>query len=69
MCAEKIQRFLMAFVLLVAFYFMSIGSVIGTVLQLFVILMIIVWAISDFCPSLWIFGKIFGHCEKKSNNE
>lgn len=66
MCAEKIQRFLMAFVLLVAFYFMSIGDIIGIILQFFVIGMIIIWAITDFCPSLWIFGKIFGHCEKKN---
>ena len=66
MCAEKIQRFLMAFVLLVAFYFMSIGSIVGIILQFFVIGMIIIWAITDFCPSLWIFGKIFGHCEKKN---
>lgn len=64
MCAERLQRFLMAIVLCVAFYFMSIGSVIGMVLQLFVIAMIIVWAATDFCPSLWIFGKIFGHCKK-----
>ena len=65
MCGEKLQRFLMALVLLVAFYFMSIGSVIGVVLQLFVIFMIVVWAITDFCPSIWIFNKLFGKCEKK----
>ncbi len=64
MCAERIQRFLMAIVLLVALYFMSIGSVIGIVLQLFVIAMVVVWAISDFCPSLWFFGKTMGHCDK-----
>ena len=65
MCGEKLQRFLMATVLLVAFYFMSIGSIIGVVLQLFVVFMIVVWAITDFCPSIWIFNKLFGKCEKK----
>lgn len=65
MCAERLQRFLMAIMLLVAFYFMSIGSIIGVVLQLFVVTMIIVWAATDFCPSLWFFGKIFGHCKKE----
>ncbi|MEW6551525.1 MAG: phosphoribosylaminoimidazole synthetase [Arcobacteraceae bacterium] len=65
MCGEKLQRFLMALVLLVAFYFMSIGSIIGVVLQLFVVFMIVVWAITDFCPSIWIFNKLFGKCEKK----
>ena len=65
MCGEKLQRFLMATVLLVAFYFMSIGSIIGVVLQLFVVFMIVVWAITDFCPSIWVFNKLFGKCEKK----
>ncbi len=65
MCGEKLQRFLMALVLLVAFYFMSIGSIIGVVLQLFVVFMIVVWAITDFCPSIWIFNKLFGKCENK----
>ncbi|MDY0321455.1 MAG: phosphoribosylaminoimidazole synthetase [Arcobacteraceae bacterium] len=65
MCGEKLQRFLMALVLLVAFYFMSIGSIIGVVLQLFVVFMIVVWAITDFCPSIWMFNKLFGKCEKK----
>jgi len=66
MCAEKLQRLLMATVLLVAFYFMSIGSIIGVVLQLFVITMIIVWAATDFCPSIWIFSKLFGNCKKEN---
>ena len=65
MCGEQLQRFLMATVLLVAVYFMSIGSIIGVVLQLFVVFMIVVWAITDFCPSIWIFNKLFGKCEKK----
>jgi membrane-bound ClpP family serine protease len=64
MCAEKIQRLLMAIMLLLAFYLMSIGSVFGMVLQLFIIAMIVIWAITDFCPSLWAFGKIFGNCKK-----
>jgi len=66
MCAEKLQRFLMAIVLLVALYFMSIGSIIGVVLQLFVVAMILVWAVADFCPSLWFFTKVFGKCKKDS---
>lgn len=65
MCAEKIQRLLMAFMLLLAFYLMSIGSALGMILQLFIIAMIVVWAVTDFCPSLWAFGKIFGNCKKK----
>ncbi|NWF67373.1 MAG: phosphoribosylaminoimidazole synthetase [Campylobacterales bacterium] len=64
MCAEKIQRILMAIVLTLALYFMSIGSVIGFILQVFVIVMVIIWAFTDFCPSLWFFGKTFGKCKK-----
>jgi membrane-bound ClpP family serine protease len=64
MCAERIQRLLMAIMLLLAFYLMSVGSVFGMVLQLFIIAMIVIWAITDFCPSLWAFGKMFGNCKK-----
>lgn len=69
MCAEKLQRILMACVLLVALYLLSIGSVFGIVLQLFVIAMVLIWAFTDFCPSLWIFSKMFGNCEKKEKGK
>jgi hypothetical protein len=51
-----------------------VGEVqIAVILQTFVILMVMVWAFTDFCPSLWIFKKIFGSCyekeEKKSSEE
>ena len=65
MCAERLQRLLMAVVLLIALYFMSVGSVIGIVLQLFVVAMVVVWALTDFCPSLWFFNKVFGPCKKE----
>jgi hypothetical protein len=62
MCAETLQRVLMAFVLSVSLYFLTIGSTIGIILQVFVIIMILVWAFTNFCPSLYIFEKIFGRC-------
>ena len=66
MCAEKIQRFLMATVLALSMGLTALGHVeAGLFLQGFVILMVIVWAIKDFCPSLWIFTKLFGSCTKK----
>lgn len=66
MCAEKIQRLLMAIVLSVALILFIMGHTqIAIVIQTFVILMVIVWAFSDFCPSLWFFGKVFGKCPKK----
>lgn len=69
MCAEKLQRILMAMVLTVSLFLLINGSVIGIVLQIFVIVMILVWAFTDFCPSLWAFEKMFGTCEKKENKE
>lgn len=66
MCAEKIQRLLMAIVLTFSMALTAYGyEQYGMALQGFVILMIVVWAIKDFCPSLWVFTKLFGTCAKK----
>jgi multisubunit Na+/H+ antiporter MnhE subunit len=65
MCAEKLQRLMMAVVLACAYYLVSIGSVYGTILFGFVITMIVVWAITDFCPSIWVLTKLVGHCKSK----
>jgi hypothetical protein len=66
MCAEKIQRFLMAIVLTLSMGLTALGHVqYGMLLQGFVILMVIVWAIKDFCPSLWVFTKLFGTCPQQ----
>ena len=65
MCAERIQRFLMAVVLTVALVLMAMGPGFigyGVILQTFVIVMVIVWAVTDFCPSIWLFKKLFGSC-------
>ena len=70
MCAERIQRFLMAIVLTISMVLFATGEVgLGVVLQTFVIIMIIVWALADFCPSLWAFKKIFGSCHDISREE
>jgi len=66
MCAERIQRLLMAIVLGVALLlFLNSYILYGAILQSFVILMIISWSIFDFCPSIWIFSKFTSSCEKK----
>jgi uncharacterized membrane protein len=66
MCAEKIQRLLMAIVLTLSMVLFAQGfTSYGMILQGFVILMIVIWAIKDFCPSLWVFDKLFGSCSKK----
>jgi hypothetical protein len=63
MCAEKIQRFLMGIVLTIAMLLFASGETgYGVILQTFVILMVVIWAFTDFCPSLWAFKKMFGSC-------
>ncbi len=64
MCAERIQRFIMAAVLLLAGYLLTICSFWGLLLQGFVVLMIVVWAITDFCPSIWMLKKFTKPCYK-----
>lgn len=68
MCAERLQRVLMAIVLSVALYLTSIQELLfAIILQGFLIVMVLIWAITDFCPSLWLFGKIFGNCKKEKS--
>ena len=66
MCAETLQRILMAIVLSVSLYFLSIGSIIGLILQGLVIIMVLIWAFTNFCPSLYMFEKIFGKCYRNN---
>ncbi len=63
-CAEKLQRLMMAVVLMIAYALISMGSIYGTILLIFTIVMILIWAITDFCPSIWLLTKLFGHCPK-----
>lgn len=65
MCAERAQRILMAIVLLVALYLLTQMSIFGIILQGFVIAMILVWAFTDFCPSISIFRMFLPSCYKK----
>ena len=70
MCAERIQRFLMAIVLTgTMVLFMTGQAQIAVIIQSLIVLVIIVWALADFCPSLWLFKKIFGSCHDTSREE
>lgn len=63
MCAEKIQRLLMGVVITISMVLFIQGMTqIAAVVQTSVIVMIAVWAFTDFCPSLWLFKKLFGSC-------
>ncbi|WP_353661524.1 phosphoribosylaminoimidazole synthetase [Hydrogenimonas sp. SS33] len=70
MCAERVQRILTAIMLGVALFFLAQGVAgnalyfkIGVVLQAFIIVMMLIWAFTNFCPSLWFFTKVFGPCD------
>jgi len=66
MCAERIQKFLMATVLVVAlFLFLNSFIFLATIIQGFVIAMILAWAIFDVCPALWILKKFTPSCKEK----
>ncbi len=79
MCAERVQRILTAIMLGIALMFMAQGAggdalslKIGVALQVFIIIMMLVWAFTNFCPSLWFFNKMFGPCDwdkKKTSDE
>ena len=70
MCAERIQRILTAIMLGIALMFLMQGVngdelslKIGVALQVFIMIMMLVWAFTNFCPSLWFFNKVFGPCD------
>ncbi len=76
MCASRMQRLLTAIMLGIILYFFatavqdfqagmseSKNFMIAVVLQIFVIIMMIVWAITNFCPSSWMLNKIFPPCD------
>jgi len=76
MCASRMQRILTAIMLGLILYFFATGAqdfqagmkestnfMIATVLQIFVIIMMLIWAVTNFCPSTWMMSKIFPPCE------
>ncbi len=72
MCYQKIQRLLTSIVLGINLLFFIIGSQgnqiifkIAIILQVFVIAMLVIWAFTNFCPSIWFFKKIFPPCDWK----
>jgi len=60
MLSEKIQRSMMAFMMSMSLALFYTGSAqIASAILGFVIVMTLLWAITDFCPSLWILSKLF----------
>jgi len=63
MCAERLQRFMMSFMMLLILVLLAKGlSTIGLALLAFVAIMLFIYGVFDFCPSTWMLTKIFGSC-------
>ena len=64
MCAERMQRILTAIMLTIILILGAKGYTTAfVVLQLFVIVMMLIWAFTNFCPSIWFFKKILPPCK------
>ena len=76
MCAQKIQGILTALLLGIILYFFATGTAelkagaessfnfqVALIVQLFVIIMILVRAFTNFCPSLLALKKAFPPCD------
>jgi hypothetical protein len=71
-CGERIQRFLMAFMMLIILGLLAKGmNLAALILLAFVAIMFTIYGLFDFCPSTWILNKIFGscYCECKDEND
>jgi hypothetical protein len=65
MCGDKAQRILMAVMLGISMALIAYPQTIkvGVILQTFIIIMLFIFAFTNFCPSLWFFNKLFGKCK------
>ena len=63
MCVSRIQRLMTSIVLgLVLFLGLTGNVTLAIALQSFVIIMMIIWAITNFCPSIWVLEKLLPPC-------
>ncbi|OGG96431.1 MAG: hypothetical protein A2527_01780 [Candidatus Lambdaproteobacteria bacterium RIFOXYD2_FULL_50_16] len=58
MCVERIHRFLIASVLGVGAYLISLAMPEGQYILWFVIGMLTLYGLTNFCPSVWILRKL-----------
>ena len=62
-CGERLQRFLMAFMMIVILLLLANGATtIALALLAFVAIMLFIYGVFDFCPSTWMLNKLFGSC-------
>jgi hypothetical protein len=62
-CGERLQRFLMAFMMIIILMLLANGvTTIALALLAFVAIMLFIYGVFDFCPSTWVLTKLFGSC-------
>jgi len=70
MCGERLQRFLMAFMMLIIMALLAKGySIVGLGLLAFISIMLFIYGVFDFCPSTFILTKLFGSCYCECKDE
>ncbi len=66
MCIERVHRLMMATLLTISLLLFFAGYEIFTfAIICFIIFMLLVWAIFDFCPAIKILSKFLKPCDKK----
>jgi len=63
MCVSRIQRLMTSIVLslVILLYFIGFATI-ALWLQVFVIIMMTIWGVTNFCPSTWVLKKLFPPC-------
>lgn len=68
MCVQRVQRVMMALIILLSVGLMHMGYFFeGSYILAFVSFMIFMWAIFDFCPSIFLLKKVLPDCKFGTN--
>lgn len=67
-CVERVHRIMMALMIVISIGLLHMGYFyISTYLLLFISIMILIWAITDFCPSIFVLRKFLPNCRFGAN--
>jgi len=70
MCVQRVQRVMMAMMISLAMMLYLNGSVLfGTIILAFMTGMLLLWAVTDFCPANWMLAKVFPDCDELKNEK
>ena len=68
MCAQRLHRIVIAIILGFIMGMAGAGAFkLAFLSQLFVMIMLLIWAFIDFCPSLYLLKKIIPPCYETKN--